>query len=142
MKIPIALLSLAAAGVMMAQTPAPAQPRSGWMVQRMTRHLGLTADQQTQVKSILKEAREQNKAIALKLRAERQALKSAVESGSHQQIDRILTDNAQMNAQAEASYVKAMSKVYALLTPDQKTKFDQMGSHWSGHHADAGTSAL
>jgi len=150
MKLPISLLAttLMAGGALMAQTPAPAQtpvtpkheehanrgPRSERFVARLTKRLGLTSDQQNQVKAIFKESREQAKALAPKLREERMALREAVKSDSVQKIDQITQQNAQLNAQREAIHAKAMAKVYGILTPDQKAKFDQMSEHRAVRH--------
>ncbi len=130
------------AGGLMAQTtaPAPSTPknhaaavnRQGWMVRRLTNRLNLTADQQAQVKAIFADSRQQAKALAPQLRDERAALKAAVRSGSESQIDQITAKNAQLNSQIEALHVKAMAKVYATLTPDQKAKFDQMDGRRNG----------
>lgn len=152
MKIPIALLSIAMAGALMAQTtpsaPTPStnhatvRSRSDWMVQRLTKRLNLTADQQTRVKAIFADSRQQVHALAPQLRAERDALKAAVKTDSESQIDQITQQNAQMTAQLEAVHVKAMAKVYAMLTPDQKAKFDHMDArrvtrvrHYSPAHS-------
>jgi protein CpxP len=134
MKIPIALLSvtmaITMAGALMAQktlpAPAPSVTRSDRMVQRLTKRLNLTADQQARVKAIFADSSQQAKAFAPQLREERAALKAAVRSDSESQIDQITQKNAQLTAQLEAVHVKTMAKVYATLTPDQKAKFDHM----------------
>jgi len=139
MKLPIAVLSITMAGALMAQTSAPAPSpsndhhsaarRSGGMLQRLTRRLNLTADQQTRVKAIFADSRQQAKALAPQLRQERTALKAAMKTDSESQIDQITQQNAQLTAQVEAMHVKAMAKVYAILSSDQKAKFDRMDAH-------------
>jgi len=62
------------------------------------------------------------------------ALREAVKSGSEQRIDQITQQNAQLDAQMRAIHAKAMAKVYAILTPDQKAKFDQMSEHRAVRH--------
>jgi Spy/CpxP family protein refolding chaperone len=143
MKLPIALLSFAMAGALMAQKTLPPQNtnndqatvqsahraavnRSDWMVQRLTKRLDLTQDQQDRVKAIFADSKTQAKALNPQLREERMELKAAVKSDSPSQIDHITQQNATLNSQAEAIHVKAMAKVYALLTPAQKAKFDHM----------------
>lgn len=153
MKLPIALLSFALAGTMMAQattspppqennhpsaqtTPNRPAARNHMLVQRLTKKLNLTADQQAKVKAIFADSRTQTKALAPQLREERTELKAAVRSDSQTKIDRIIQQNAQVNSKAEAIHVKAMAKVYAILTPAQRTTFDQMRSNrlTSGTH--------
>jgi Spy/CpxP family protein refolding chaperone len=105
----------------------------------LTRALNLTPDQQTKVKAIFADARQRREALAPKMREERAALKTAVQNGNDREIDRIVHQNAQLNADARALHVKAMAKVYALLTPDQKAKFDQLRANRFGreHHGQA-----
>ena len=140
MKPLITFLTIVMAGALYAQQPAPSggNPPSTTRQQsaarrsnhgaRLTRALNLTPDQQTKVKAIFADARQRREALAPKMREERAALKTAVQKGDDREIDRILHQNAQLNADVRALHVKAMAKVYALLTPDQKTKFDQMGA--------------
>ncbi len=134
-------LSLFAAGLLSAQTPAqpstqtttqPTTPMKnhhrvpgGAMMQRLSKRLNLTADQQQQAKAIFQQARQQRMALAPKLKDEHQAMSAAVKSDNEQQIDQILQNNASLNAQARAIHAKAMAKFYQILTPEQKAQFDQ-----------------
>jgi Spy/CpxP family protein refolding chaperone len=150
MKLPITILSLALAGTLMAQkTPSPqavpeqssghsaqhstAVDRTDRMVQRLTRRLNLTPDQQTRVRDILMDSKSQAKPLASQVKEERMELKAAIRSDSESKIDQITRQNAQLNAQMEAAHAKAMAKIYAALTPDQKAKFDRMGSNRVTH---------
>jgi Spy/CpxP family protein refolding chaperone len=138
MKIPLTFLTILLAGALYAQQPAPsggnpptttrqhsAARRSDYTA-RLTRELNLTPDQQMKVKAIFADARQRREALAPKMREEHAALKTAVQKGDDREIDRIVHQNAQLNADVRALHVKAMAKVYALLTPEQKTKFDQL----------------
>ena len=141
-KIPMIAIGILTAGAMMAQTqpsPAPAaQPpaaeghhrantgnRQDRIVQRLTARLNLTVDQQKQVRTFLREAREQNKAFVPKAREERMSLHNALRSDSLGQIDQITQANSEMNSKIMANHVKTMAKIYSVLTPDQKAKFDR-----------------
>jgi Spy/CpxP family protein refolding chaperone len=66
------------------------------------------------------------------MREERASLKTAIKKGDDREIDRILHQDAQLNADFRAVHIKAIAKVYAILTPDQKTKFDQSRAAWFG----------
>lgn len=152
-KIPMIALGILTAGAMVAQktpeTPAaPAAPQQSveghhraavnWqdrMVQRMTRRLNLTPDQQVQVKAILKNARQENKAFAPQLREERMALHSAIRSDSLAQIDRVTQQNSNVNEKAAANHLKAVAKIYSILNPDQKAKFDQRFDRFDARQA-------
>ena len=130
------------ASTAMAQTPAPAQPgpstaqstqmkshrraMGGPQLGRLTRQLNLTVDQQNQARSIFQAARAQAKSAAPQVRAERQQMSDAIKSGNEAQIDRLTQQNAQLNSINRANHAKAMAKFYAILTPDQKTKFDTL----------------
>lgn len=147
---PIAIGILTAGLVGAQSAPATAAPQSvnetqsssahhrgaaNWqdrMVQRMATRLNLTPVQQTQVRAILRESREHNKALSAKFRQERMALREAVKADAVAQIDHITQQNAQLNAQVTANHLKTMAKVYATLTPDQKIKFDQRFGHGPG----------
>jgi Spy/CpxP family protein refolding chaperone len=48
-----------------------------------------------------------------------------VKSDNEAQIDQILQQNSQLDAQARAIHAKARAKFYAVLTPAQKTTYDQ-----------------
>jgi Spy/CpxP family protein refolding chaperone len=98
----------------------------------LAKELNLTADQQTKVRAIFADTHQRAQALEPKMSEEREALKTAVKAGDDSEIDRILQQNSQVNADFQAMHVKAMAKVYALLTPDQKVKFDQLDSGWFG----------
>ena len=143
-KIPMILLGILTAGAMVAQTaqsptaqqqqaPAPAhtrvraraENRQDQMLQRLTARLNLTSDQQNQVRAILKDSREHSKAWVSSFRAERMALDQAVKSDSTRRIDEIMNANVSMNSEVAANHLKTAAKIYAILTPDQKAKFDR-----------------
>lgn len=135
------ILSLCAIGGLlvstgMAQTPAPSdQTRQvrphrralgGMMVNRLSKRLNLSPDQQSQARTIFQDARQQAQALKPKLQAERQAMSAAIKSDNEAQIDQLSQQNAQLNSSVRAIHAKAMAKFYATLTPDQKAKFDSM----------------
>jgi Spy/CpxP family protein refolding chaperone len=141
MKPLFTLLTIAMAGALCAQQTAPSggnppattrqqssARRSDYAARHLTRALSLTPDQQTKVQAIFADARQRREALAPKLREERAALKMAIQKGDDREIDRIVHQNAQLNADVRALHVKTMAKVYALLTPDQKSKFEQLGA--------------
>ena len=137
MKLGSILLSIFAAGILSAQTATPStqtgasrpanhlRAPGGQMMQRLSARLSLTADQQQQAKAIFQQSREQMKTLAPKLRAERQAVAAAIKAGNEQQIDQVMQQDAQLNAQARAIHAKSMAKFYQILNADQKARFDQ-----------------
>jgi Spy/CpxP family protein refolding chaperone len=132
-----------ASGMMFAQAPAsPAQPQSpaerrqqfrGRMFDRMAARLNLTDDQKQQAQSIMKSARESAQPIAQQIKQNRLALRDAVKAGkSDADIDQLATSTGTLMGQATAIRTKAFAKVYALLTPEQRTKADQLRGHSRG----------
>lgn len=135
-----------AAGMMFAQTvpsqkAAPSQQNESsarthharnWMMHRMTARLNLTADQQAKTHAIFKKTREETRALAPQLKAERQELRSAIKADSVAKIDQVTMANAQLNAKVRAIHSKGVAEFYAILTPAQKAKFDQRMEHRFG----------
>ena len=156
MKIPLIFLATIVAGTLAAQQSTPPGSNQNYSNQKysnqtkatkgpdyisehLAKELNLTPDQQTKVRAIFADTHQRAQALEPKRREEHEALKTAVKAGNDREIDRILQQNAQLNADFQAMHVKAMAKVYAMLTPDQKTKFDQLDSGWFGpaHHGGA-----
>lgn len=101
--------------------------------------LNLTPAQQMQVKGILRETRAEDQALAPQVRQERTALHAAIKSDALGQIDQITQQNVNVNAKMEANHLKTIAKIYAILTPDQKAKFDQRFDRArSGNHSAKG----
>ena len=128
MKIPIAL-SLLAAGLLSAQPPAP-RPRFGpgqngqhprGLEERLTQNLGLSAEQQNKVHTILAES-QLSQPTRQQMETLRQSLNDAIKAGDEVQIDKITQEMGAMHQQQTALHAKTSAKIYALLTPDQKTK--------------------
>jgi Spy/CpxP family protein refolding chaperone len=156
MKLPLAFTAVAIAGTLAAQTPATPpsggtstygrattgeRARGDFFVQRLTRELSLTPDQQMKVRRIFADSRKSAEALKPKMTEQHAALKAAIESNNDAEIDRILHDNCGMLADFHALHAKAMARVYQILTPTQKTKFDQMDARWFGPmHKGASTS--
>jgi Spy/CpxP family protein refolding chaperone len=127
-------LSFLVAGVLSAQTAPATHARAGdRMMQRLTVQLNLTPDQQVQAKAIFKDAHQQTQALMPKLRQEHQAMANAVKSDNEVQIDQLSQQNSQLNAQVRAIHAKARAKFYALLTPAQKTTYDQDRNSRAAH---------
>lgn len=143
-KLSLIGVALCAAGAMLAQSaqtpaasstnssqpPVQTRPRQSYrwqdrVVRRLTSRLNLTSDQQSQVKEILRNSRSEMKTWAPQFREERMALDAAVKADSLGQIDQIAQQNMNLNSKMEANHLKTVAKIYAILTPDQKVKFDQ-----------------
>jgi Spy/CpxP family protein refolding chaperone len=132
-----------ASGMLFAQAPAPstsAQPpaqhqqmRRGQFFERMATRLNLTEDQKQQTKSIMQAGRESSKPVVQQLRQSRQALRDAVKAGkSDAEINQLSANVGNLAGQVATIRAKTFAKTYALLTPEQRTKADEMHNHARG----------
>ena len=135
------ILSLAAAlvlaaGAVFAQAPGmhpPAAPRGERLRQFLATQLELTEEQKAQAKSIFGAARESALPIAQQLRQDHQAMRDAIKAGkSDAELDKLAGDAGALVGQLAAIHAKAFARFYALLTPEQKQKADQLHGLFEG----------
>jgi Spy/CpxP family protein refolding chaperone len=151
--------AVVASGVLFAQAPAPAdqtppsarqrQANRGRMFERFATRLSLTDVQKERSRAIFQSARESSKPVAQQLRQARQALRDAIKSGkSDADIDQLSANVGNLAGQLTTIRTRAFGKVYALLTPSQRTIMDQwhgrahgmfMGGHEHGQQAGTGS---
>lgn len=136
----LVLATACLAGVVFAQQPPPgaAGPRGGFgrgpgagmrgpmSERRLTAQLNLTAEQQNKIQTVLDESRVQEQGMNQKAADLQTQLAAAVRAGDESKIDQISQDISTVRQQRTAIEAKAMAKIYATLTPDQRTKFDPM----------------
>jgi Spy/CpxP family protein refolding chaperone len=127
----LAAIGALAAGTMFAQTatapPAPAKtPKVRALVRkRLMKNLDLTAAQKQQAKSIFQSAKQTSQPVAQQLKDDRQALTAAVQSGDSAKIQQLSQEMGTLRGKMVAARSDAMSKFWATLSPDQKTKAQQ-----------------
>ncbi|MGD0870177.1 MAG: Spy/CpxP family protein refolding chaperone [Bryobacteraceae bacterium] len=95
------------------------------MQKRMLQVLDLTDTQKQQAKTILQSARQTAQPLAQQLKQDRAALTAAIEAGDSAKIQQLSTEMGSLRGNVLGVRSQAMSKVYALLTPDQKTKAEE-----------------
>ena len=116
-------------------TPAPAEQqhkahwgagkRGGMM--RMFRALNLTDTQKQQIRGIMKQTRESNADTREQLKALRTQERDAIKSGAPEaQLQSLANNAAPLMAKMHASRLVAQSKIYAVLTPEQRQKAEEM----------------
>jgi len=124
-------LSLLAAGALLAQPPAP-RPRFGPgrgpgpgprdFETRLTQNLGLNAEQQNKVHTVMAESRLSLQPTHQQMQNLQASLTDAIKAGDEAKIDKITQDIGNLHQQQTAIHAKTMAKIYAVLTPDQKAK--------------------
>jgi Spy/CpxP family protein refolding chaperone len=138
--IRLAAVPAMAAGLLLAQDPAtgasqqPANqyPRFARLLNMIATALDLTAAQKEQAQSILADTRQSAQPIRQQLQQSRQSLVAAIKAGDNTQIDQIAANQGILQGQLTAIRGKAFAQIYALLTPQQKTKADQMYQNLRG----------
>lgn len=129
--IRFATVAAMAAGMVFAQTPAapsqqsPEQRREG-MRQRMFQELNLTAAQQQQATTIFDQARQNSAPLRQQLKQNRDALQAAIQSNNTTQIHALASKQATLQSQITEMRADAMAKFYTTLTPEQRTKAEQL----------------
>ena len=122
-----------ATGMVFAQTPSPSPtPQAGrhhFLQQHMARiaqQLNLTDAQKEQAKAIFQQTRQTAQPVRQQLKQNRQALAAAVKAANDPQIQNLSQMQGNLMGQMVAIRSQAAAKFYALLTPDQRTKADQL----------------
>ena len=127
----VAILMAVAAGL---ATSAFAQHRhmgfgrhDGWMLKRMTKQLNLTEAQQTQIKGIMAGEKTKIKPLMQQLRQNEQA-ENANTNGTfdESQARAFAGKQAQLTADLIVEKERMRSQVYAVLTPEQRQKAQQL----------------
>lgn len=99
-----------------------------WRLTHLTRALDLSDAQQQQVKSLVEEQRPALKALMQQMVSERQQMLAATQNGQFDaaKVQAIANQQGQTMASLIVARQELQSKIYGLLTPEQRTKFDQM----------------
>lgn len=122
-----------AAGLAFAQAPAPepapaqtaVKPRA-LVRRRLIQALDLTAAQKQQAKAIFQQARQNAQPIRQQLKQNREAFAAAVKANDIAQIQALASQQGNLRGQVAAIRGESMARFYSNLTPEQKTKADQM----------------
>ena len=94
--------------------------------QQMMQALNLTTAQQQQADTIFSDARQKAQPIRQEIRQNREALYAAVKANNTSEIDRLSSKQGELQGAALAVRFEAMAKFYAILTPEQRTTWDQV----------------
>ena len=144
-------LSIATAQTTTATTPAAAAPsgprgagRHGFGPERLFSKLGLTAEQQTQVKAIFTAAQPQMKSLHEQMRANHlKLMQTKPDDPNYGNVAaEVAQSNATLASQRTTQGAELRTQLYAVLTPAQKTQLATLEAQWAanphrghwGHH--------
>ena len=102
--------------------------------ERMATNLNLTEAQKTEAKAILKQSHEAARQFAPQLKQNREALAAAIKANNAAEIERLSAERGNLMGKMTALHSEAFAKIYQGLTPEQRTKADQMKEHFRGMH--------
>jgi Spy/CpxP family protein refolding chaperone len=130
----IAAVAALAAGIVFAQAPAArgrlaqrALARTGGAMQmRVLGALNLSDAQKAAIQTINQQARQSAQLLQPQFKVNRQAMADAVKLNDTAKITQIATALGVLQGQLIAIQSGARAKVYAILTPEQKTKLEQI----------------
>lgn len=104
-------------------------------VEHMARALDLTDAQKTQVKTIFENARAVSEPLHTKMDEVHKQLEAATANGQFDeaQVRALANQQAQIMADTIVEHERTKSKIYAILTPEQRVKADELHKHGGPH---------
>ena len=124
----LGLGTLAVAQANLTDAPKHGAGMRGHFGQRMAAQLGLTDQQKTQIQQILQGEKSKTQPLRDQLRSEHQQMAALTKGGAFDeaQVRNIANQEAQTQASLIVERQRVKSEIYQVLTPDQRTKADQM----------------
>lgn len=119
------LFSFALAGILIAQGPGGGRHAQN-QVQFMTARLSLTAEQQSQATAIFGGAASTESSLHASLRTAQQGLNDAVKSDNTVAMEQLSFTIGNLTSQLTLARAKTRAAFYRILTPEQRTKLDQL----------------
>lgn len=103
-------------------------PGHGEMLEHMARELGLTDAQKQQVKAIMEGVESSTEGTREKLEDIHKQVEAATANGQFDEatIRNLANQQAQLESDMMVEHLRAMSKMYAVLTPEQRVKAEEM----------------
>ena len=104
------------------------------MIDHLAKVLGLTADQQTQIKALVTAAQATEEPRHAKLHELRDQLEAATANGQFDEakVRAIANEQEALMADTMVEHERMKSKIFALLTPEQRTKAEEMHKQYGG----------
>lgn len=112
----------------------------GEMLEHMSRALNLTDAQKEQVKAIMDSVESTAGGIHTKLDEVHKQIGAATANGQFDetQVRTLANQQAQLEADMTVEHFRAMSKVFSILTPEQRTKAEEMHKQMGPHERHPG----
>lgn len=109
-------------------------PGHGEMLEHMARELNLTDAQKEQVKGIMESTEATAEGIHAKLEEVHKQLEAATANGQFDeaQVRTLANQQGQLEADMTVEHMRAMSKIYSILTAEQRVKAEEMHKHMGG----------
>jgi Spy/CpxP family protein refolding chaperone len=124
--IVIAIVLAVAAGLT-ASVAAQGHRHQGWILRHMTKELNLTDAQQTQIKGILAAEKSKTQPLMKQLRDNRIAASNNFTGNFDEaQVRAQANQQAQIMSDLMVERARAKSQIYAVLTPEQQAKAQQL----------------
>ena len=129
-KVALVAVMLVYAGQLLAQSAVPPAFSGQNFAQRridfLSTALNLTEAQKQQATAFFSAARQENQPLEESMKQARTELVDAAESGDEAQLDQAATKVGTLCGQMAAVRAQAFAKLYAVLTPEQRQKADQL----------------
>jgi len=111
------------------------------MVDHMAKALGLNADQTTQIKALFEGVRPAEEARSAKLEELNKQLETATANGQFDEtkVRDIANQQAQIMADRTVEHMRLKAKAFALLTPEQRAKAEEMHRNGGPYRRHGGT---
>lgn len=128
----ILVVAAGLAGTVLAQGPGREfgpgfRHHGGWMLGHMTKELNLTADQQSQIKSIMQAERSKTQPLMQQLRQNEQAQNATITGNFDEEQARTFANKqTQIMSDLIVEKQRTKSQIYAVLTPEQRQKAQQL----------------
>ena len=124
----LAVGTFAVAQANLTDAPKHGAGMHGRFGERMAAELGLSDQQKTQIKTILQNEKTKVQPLRDQLRTEHQQMAALTKGGAFDetQVRNLANQEAQTQANLIVERERVKSEIYQVLTPDQRTKADQM----------------
>jgi Spy/CpxP family protein refolding chaperone len=110
------------------------------MIEHMARALGLSEEQKTQIKALMENIGPAEEARHQKMEEIQKQLEAATANGQFDEakVRDLANQQGQLHAEAIVEHERMKSKVFALLTAEQRVKAEEMHKRGGGHRRHGG----